>query len=93
MNRTLLSLVAACAVGQTMLTFAAEEGFKSIFNGNDLTGWDGRPQHWSVEDGAITGYNPVVSPNADAASARDSATMFGSCSDTVQTVPLTAECV
>jgi len=55
MNRTLLSLVAACAVGQTMLTFAAEEGFKSIFNGNDLTGWDGRPQHWSVEDGAITG--------------------------------------
>src|SRR2546426_859153 len=55
MKKTVLALVAFVAVGQTMLTFAAEEGFKSIFNGNDLTGWDGRPQHWSVEDGAITG--------------------------------------
>ena len=55
MKKTLLSLVAACAIGQTALTFAAEEGFKSIFNGKDLTGWDGRLQHWSVEDGAITG--------------------------------------
>src|SRR5207247_2996216 len=55
MKKTLLALVAAFAVGQTTLTFAAEEGFKSIFNGKDLTGWDGRPQHWSVEDGAITG--------------------------------------
>src|SRR5437867_8004335 len=55
MKKTLLALVAAFAVGQTTLTFAAEEGFKSIFNGKDLTGWAGRPQHWSVEDGAITG--------------------------------------
>src|SRR6266581_4655284 len=33
----------------------AERGFKSLFNGKDLTGWAGRPQHWSVQDGAITG--------------------------------------
>src|SRR5438128_809490 len=55
MKKTLLALVAAWAVGQTTLTFAAEEGFKPIFNGKDLTGWTGRRQHWSVEDGAITG--------------------------------------
>lgn len=34
---------------------AAEEGFKNLFNGKDLTGWDGNPELWSVEDGAITG--------------------------------------
>jgi len=28
---------------------------RSIFNGKDLTGWMGRPEFWSVEDGAITG--------------------------------------
>ena len=58
MNRTLLALVAAWAVGQTTLTFAAEEGFKSLFNGKDLAGWSGRPQHWSIEDGEITGVVP-----------------------------------
>jgi uncharacterized protein (TIGR03067 family) len=34
---------------------ADEAGFKPLFNGKDLTGWEGRPEHWSVEDGAITG--------------------------------------
>jgi len=34
---------------------ADEAGFKSLFNGKDLTGWEGRPEHWSVQDGAITG--------------------------------------
>lgn len=33
---------------------AAEEGFISIFNGKDLTGWDGKPGWWTVEDGALT---------------------------------------
>src|SRR6266487_3271446 len=55
MKKTLIAVVAACALSQTMPTFAVEEGFKSIFNGKDLAGWSGRPQHWSVEDGAITG--------------------------------------
>lgn len=30
-------------------------GMKSIFNGKDLTGWDGDPRLWSVKDGAIRG--------------------------------------
>ncbi len=32
-----------------------EPGFKSLFNGKDLSGWDGDPKFWSVRDGAITG--------------------------------------
>lgn len=30
-------------------------GEKQIFNGKDLTGWEGNPKLWSVRDGAITG--------------------------------------
>ena len=33
----------------------AADGFKPLFNGTDLTGWDGNPELWSVEDGCITG--------------------------------------
>ena len=32
-----------------------ERGFKYVFNGKDLTDWEGDPKHWSVEDGALTG--------------------------------------
>ena len=39
----------------TVALFGAEEGFKSLFNGKDLTGWEGTPELWSVEDGAIKG--------------------------------------
>lgn len=31
------------------------EGFISLFDGNDLKGWDGDPKLWSVQDGAIVG--------------------------------------
>lgn len=37
------------------LAAAADGGFKSIFNGKDLSGWEGQSQFWSVRDGAITG--------------------------------------
>jgi hypothetical protein len=36
------------------LSFALA-GEKQLFNGKDLTGWDGNTKLWSVEDGAITG--------------------------------------
>jgi hypothetical protein len=32
-----------------------ESGFKSLFNGKDLAGWDGNPKLWSVQDGTIIG--------------------------------------
>lgn len=49
MNRLLLLplLIASLA--------SAQDGFKPLFNGKDLTGWDGNPELWSVEDGCITG--------------------------------------
>ena len=32
-----------------------KQKMKSIFNGEDLAGWDGDPRLWSVKDGAIRG--------------------------------------
>src|SRR5438876_11668554 len=49
-----LSLLAA-TIALSAVAEESEAGFKSLFNGKDLAGWAGRPQHWSVEDGAITG--------------------------------------
>ncbi|NNE90831.1 MAG: DUF1080 domain-containing protein, partial [Verrucomicrobiales bacterium] len=38
-----------------VLSFGQDGGFKSLFNGRDLTGWDGNPELWSVKDGVVTG--------------------------------------
>src|SRR4051794_6519766 len=32
------------------------DGFVSIFNGKDLTGWEGLPDYWEVKDGVIHGH-------------------------------------
>ena len=40
----------------------SDKGFTSIFNGKDLTGWSGRPEFWSVQDGAITGQTTKEKP-------------------------------
>ena len=32
-----------------------EKGGGSLFNGKDLTGWDGNPEVWTVKDGYISG--------------------------------------
>lgn len=37
-------------------------GMHSIFNGKDLTGWDGDPRLWSVRDGAIRGETTAENP-------------------------------
>jgi hypothetical protein len=37
-------------------------GMRSIFNGKDLTGWDGDPRLWSVRDGAIHGETTAEDP-------------------------------
>jgi hypothetical protein len=34
---------------------AADAEWKPIFNGRDLTGWDGDPRFWSVKDGVLRG--------------------------------------
>jgi Domain of Unknown Function (DUF1080) len=48
-------MVALLAMTASRPAPAAEEGFASLFNGRDLSGWKGDAIHWSVEDGAITG--------------------------------------
>lgn len=37
----------------------ASAGEKEIFNGKDLSGWEGNKELWSVEDGTITGRTPA----------------------------------
>lgn len=53
-------------------TFAADpetapaepKDMKAIFNGKDLSGWDGDPKLWSVKDGAIHGETTPENPAA-----------------------------
>lgn len=56
------SMILACFV--TMCVFVPtnlladhhlHEGFKKLFNGMDLTGWDGDPRFWRVENGVLIG--------------------------------------
>ena len=56
---TLLGLAAIAFAGQAV---AAENGFKSIFDGKTLKGWNGDPKFWSVQDGAITGKTTRENP-------------------------------
>ena len=38
------------------------KGFKSIFDGKTLKGWNGDPKFWSIQDGAITGKTTKENP-------------------------------
>lgn len=51
---------AAAVAGETSGADAGQ--CHPIFNGKDLTGWDGEPGYWSVEDGAITGTTTSQKP-------------------------------
>jgi len=44
-------------LGLALAAMAADDeaGFKPLFNGKDLTGWDGDPRLWSAKDGVIVG--------------------------------------
>lgn len=48
----------------SLLAFAsfAQAGEKPLFNGKDLSGWNGNPQFWSVQGGAITGTTTAETP-------------------------------
>jgi type 1 glutamine amidotransferase len=47
--------VALAAGGAARAGDAAADGFVSIFDGTSLAGWEGKPEFWRVEDGAIVG--------------------------------------
>jgi len=53
-----------CLIGIIALTAATgclAEG-KALFNGKDLTGWEGAPGWWWVEDGALTSESTAEKP-------------------------------
>jgi type 1 glutamine amidotransferase len=39
------------------------DGFRPIFNGVDLTGWEGDTSHWLVEGGMVVGKSPGIKHN------------------------------
>lgn len=64
--KPILAITAAilfCVAGDSSAT-ADEAGFVPMFNGKDLTGWEGKPGGWWVEDGAITSESTPEKPCA-----------------------------
>jgi Domain of Unknown Function (DUF1080)/Trehalose utilisation len=49
------SALRSCLLLACFLTSAPAQEPMALFNGTDLTGWDGDPRLWKVEDGCITG--------------------------------------
>jgi len=58
----LIATLAALLIGLMPQQILADDGFKSIFDGKTLEGWDGNPAFWSVEDGAIVGQTTADNP-------------------------------
>ena len=52
----------AAALAQAEPPAADAEGFRPLFDGNTLEGWDGDPRFWRVEDGCITGQTTKENP-------------------------------
>ncbi len=57
-----ISVIVVMLIGNLASADHHEEGFVSLFDGKTLEGWDGNPQFWSVEDGAITGKTTSDNP-------------------------------
>ncbi len=55
-----IAIAALCGLA---IAARAEDGFTSLFNGKDLTGWDGDARLWSVENGEIVGKSPGLKRN------------------------------
>jgi hypothetical protein len=63
MQRFFRFFCAFVALTQASICVSADkEGFKPIFDGKSLEGWDGNPKLWRVEDGAITGETTAANP-------------------------------
>jgi hypothetical protein len=62
-TRWALALVCCAAILPRALGQpAGETGFQNLFNGKDLTGWDGNPKLWTVKAGVITGQTTAQNP-------------------------------
>src|SRR5688572_25228848 len=61
----LAALAVLAALAPTALTVVpAQDDFQFLFNGRDLSDWEGDVRHWSVKDGAITGRTTADAPLA-----------------------------
>ena len=57
MRYSKFALLFTCITGIHLATAYADKppkGFSALFNGKDLTGWNARPNGWTVEDGVLT---------------------------------------
>lgn len=52
----------ASAESPSPATAESEAGFQTLFNGENLEGWDGDPRLWSVRDGVIHGETTAENP-------------------------------
>jgi hypothetical protein len=55
-------LALPAGLGYSPAAAADDEGFRPIFDGKTLQGWDGDPRFWRVEQGAITGQTTKQNP-------------------------------
>ena len=55
-------IVEALLAGVEPKVFVPEPGFRKLFDGRTLAGWEGRPGFWAVEDGAIVGRTTKENP-------------------------------
>jgi Domain of Unknown Function (DUF1080) len=56
-------LLASCVSLPFGLLAADEAGYRSLFNGKDLSGWEGDESLWKVADNAIVGDSPGIKHN------------------------------
>lgn len=57
-----LTVFAAAQDNQSRSLPAEPQGMETLFNGKDLTGWDGDPRLWSVRNGVIRGETTKDNP-------------------------------
>ena len=63
---------AACSGFAASSLPAAEEGFEPLFNGQDLSGWEGDTLLWTVDNGELVGRTPGIGYNDFLATAAQS---------------------
>jgi hypothetical protein len=61
-NRLSRIILIALTVVGAISARAAETGFQSLFNGRDLSGWEGNLGFWFVREGVITGQTTWATP-------------------------------
>jgi putative heme-binding domain-containing protein len=55
-------IIEALLAGVEPMVFVPEPGFRKLFDGRTLAGWEGRPGFWAVEDRAIVGRTTKENP-------------------------------